>query len=137
MKKEGFNYAPNEYRTILSAMASVGFGSAKANQRGEVEALVGVTTQIKDIGKLVVEGSGQLGKFATRHKYSPIPQMPKPLQVIALPKKEALKPPASQAEKKEVVKALGGVEELLRSILGNESIPSERRIAAAQALLQT
>lgn len=134
MLKEGFLHPKQEYEAILGAMAQCGFGKAKLDRNGRVAALEGITAQINSIGRAVIEGV-EPKAYATRNKYSPI-SVPKPLQVIALPKKEALKPSVTKAEEKvQVTKALSGVEDLIRSILGNESIPSDRRIAAAQALL--
>lgn len=141
MKKEGFEHGADEYRSILGAMASLGFGTTKLDRSGRIEGLISITTQVRDIGRAVVEGVSGLSKFATRHKYSPL-AMPKPLEVIALPKKEAMKPPVhnktSELEMAQVKKALlSSVDDLVNTILKDESIPAERRIAAVQQLMQT
>lgn len=140
MKKEGFEHDAEVYRDIFAAMASVGFGHPRTNRMGRIEGLDGVTVQLRDIGLAVIQGVSGLSKFATRHKYSPL-AMPKPLEVIALPKKEAMKPPVhskpSEFEKAQVKKALlSSVDDLVNTILKDESIPAERRIAAVQQLLQ-
>jgi hypothetical protein len=118
MKKAGFTHSSAQYADGLKLLAECGFGELKYNKRGNVVGLFGVKTTLASIGQAVVGKKTQLKNYAPRNKYSPIPASP------------------TAQEKREVLKALSGVDNLVRSILSDTTIPAERRIEAARALLQ-
>lgn len=131
MKKQGFEHNSLSYAEGLMVMSQAGFGDLRTNKRGGVIGLFGVRTTLASIGEAVVGKKGQLRNYAPRNKYSPIP-------VSSTTSKPALKMSqmTSHEAKREVLKALSGVDNLVRSILSDTTIPAERRIEAARALLQ-
>lgn len=143
MLKEGFNHAADEYRSVLNKLAEVGFGSTSFDRQGRLRALVNITTQLKDIGLAVVGSGTSIATLKQRNKYASlkaVPTIPKPIQVIALPRREAEKPPGlrpTEAERAQVKRELlSSVDGLVKAILSDTSIPAERRTAAALALLE-
>lgn len=116
MQKQGFNHSTKEYADVLKALADCGFGQIKTNRRGNVVGLFGIKTTLQSIGNMVVGKSRELKNFAPRNKYSPLP--------------------VTQEPKEEVIQALSSVDRLVRSILEDGTIPAERRIEAARALME-
>lgn len=119
MKKHGFKHGPQDYADGLKVLAECGFGEIRTNKRGNVVGLFGVRTTLESIGKAVVGKKNELSVFVPRHKYSPI-----------------IVTPYEANDKRVVMKTLSGVDNLVRSILGDTSIPAERAVAAVRALLQ-
>lgn len=116
MQKQGFKHESKEYADVLKALADCGFGQIKTNRRGNVVGLFGIKATLQSIGQAVVGKGARLQNYAPRNKYSPIP--------------------VSQAPKEEVIQALSSVDRLVRSILEDGTIPAERRIEAARALMK-
>lgn len=130
MKKAGFTHNSRSYAEGLMVMSQAGFGDLRTNKKGGIIGLFGVRTTLASIGESVVGKKGQLRNYAPRNKYSPLPVPKAPDPVLT---------PASvttREAKREVLKALSGVDNLVRSILSDTTIPAERRIEAARALLQ-
>ncbi len=130
MKKAGFTHSSVQYADGLKVLAECGFGELRYNKRGNIVGLFGVRTTLASIGQAVVGKRGELRNYAPRNKYSPLP--------ASKPTEPALteKPVTPREAKREVLKALSGVDNLVRSILSDTTIPAERRIEAARALLQ-
>lgn len=134
MKAGGFNYSKEECRDVIRGLGSLGIGTLKTNNSGKVIALVDIRHTLQSVGKAAIAERSmapRLDPYAQRNKYSPlkVPQeTPKPsLKVSQMTSHEA---------KREVLKAMSGVDNLVRSILSDTTIPAERRIEAARALLQ-
>lgn len=131
MKKQGFNHTSTQYADGLKVLAECGFGELRRNKRGNVVGLFGVKTTLASIGQAVVGKKGQLKNWGPRNKYSPVMGTYKEPDQPVL---DTYKDP--REAKREVLKALSGVDNLVRSILSDTTIPAERRIEAARALLQ-
>lgn len=130
MKKAGFTHSALQYADGLKVLAECGFGEIRYTKRGNVLGLFGIRTTLMSIGHAVVGRKGQLSNYAPRHKYSPLPATIPPQPILAD------KSVTTREAKREVLKALSGVDNLVRSILSDTTIPAERRIEAARALLQ-
>lgn len=130
MKKAGFTHSSMQYADGLKVLAECGFGELKYNKRGNIIGLFGIRTTLASLGHAVVGKKGQLSNYAPRHKYGPIAvsKVPEPVLTPV--------PVTTREAKREVLKALSGVDNLVRSILSDTTIPAERRIEAARALLQ-
>ncbi len=130
MKKAGFTHSSVQYADGLKVLAECGFGELKYNKRGSIVGLFGIKTTLASLGHAVVGKKGELKNYYSRNKYSPIP-VPKQPEPVLTPA------PVTQREaKREVLRALSGVDNLVRSILSDTTIPADRRIEAARALLQ-
>lgn len=130
MKKQGFTHNSRSYAEGLMVMSQAGFGELRTNKRGAVVGLFGVRTTLASIGEAVVGKRNQLRNYAPRNKYSPLPATIPPQPVLTPA------PVTTREAKREALKALSGVDNLVRSILSDTTIPAERRIEAARALLQ-
>lgn len=130
MKKHGFTHTSLQYADGLKLLAECGFGELKYNKRGNIVGLFGIRTTLASIGEAVVGKKGQLKNHAPRAKYSPVAVsvVPEPVLTPA--------PVTTREAKREVLKALSGVDNLVRSILSDTTIPAERAVAAVRALLQ-
>lgn len=131
MKKAGFTHSSAQYADGLKVLAECGFGELKYNKRGNIVGLFGIRTTLASLGHAVVGKKGQLSNYAPRHKYSPV-MVPSETSEPILKVSQM----TSHEAKREVLKALSGVDNLVRSILSDTTIPAERRIEAARALLQ-
>ena len=129
MKKHGFKHGSTEYADGLRVLAECGFGELRLNKRGNVVGLFGIRTTLQSLGQTVVGQRGDLRNYGPRSKYSPI-KADVPVERLVEHKQDP------REEKREVLKALSGVDQLVRSILSDTTIPAERRIEAARALLQ-
>lgn len=129
MKKQGFKHTSAEYADGLKVLAECGFGELKYNKRGNIVGLFGVRTTLASIGEAVVGKKGQLKNWGPRHKYSPISSEPQTSQLMVFN-------PANRDEKREVLKALSGVDNLVRTILNDTSVDADTRVRAALVLMQ-
>lgn len=118
MKKQGFKHTSTEYAEGLKVLSKCGFGEIKLNRRGNVVGLFGVKTKLQSIGQAVVGNRKELKNYAPRSKYSPLPAS------VETPH-----------DKKEILVSLSGIDNLIRVILQDDTVPADRRVAAARELL--
>lgn len=130
MKKEGFNHDAKAYAQVLKSLADCGFGDLRMNKRGNVIGVFGIRTTLQSIGKAIIGRTEKVIKYAPRNKYSPLKSEPVPEPALD-PKK--IEP---REAKREILRALSGVDNLVRAILNDTSIPTDRRVEAAMVLLQ-
>lgn len=119
MKKAGFKHSSQDYAEGLKILAECGFGELRYNKRANVVGLFGVRTTLQSIGQAVIGKKRELKNYAPRNKYSPL-------------KAEIVK----QVDAKQaVIKSLGGVEKLVRTILNDTSVDADTRVQAALVLM--
>lgn len=120
MKKQGFEHNSLDYAEGLKLLAECGFGELRRGKKGSVIGLFGVKTALQSLGQVVVGKRRELKNYAPRAKYSPIAVSTPPVSVKA-----------------QVLQDLSGVDNLVRAILQDDSIPPMKRIDAARLLLDT
>ena len=130
MKKQGFVHTSQQYADGLKVMAECGFGELRYNKRGNIVGLFDVRTTLQSIGEAVVGKKGQLKTWGPRNKYSPI-KVTHPSSKQSVP--EESKTPVYEKEK--VLRALGGVDNLIRTILNDTSVDADARVQAALVLM--
>lgn len=130
MKKQGFNHTSAQYADGLKVLAECGFGEIRRNKRGNIVGLFGLKTTLASLGRAVVGKKGELRNFARRNKYSPVAVSPMPQPELVRIK------PTPRDEKREVLKALSGVDQLVRTILNDTSVDADTRVQAALVLMQ-
>lgn len=130
MKKQGFSHDPKAYASILKALADCGFGELRTNRAGNIIGVFGIRVTLQSIGAAVIGRETQVIKYAPRNKYSPLKAETKPEPELKPKKVEP------REAKREILRALSGVDNLVRAILDDPSIPTDRRVEAALVLLQ-
>ncbi len=135
MKAGGFNHSKDECRDVIKGLGTLGIGMLQMNSRGHITALVNIKHTLQSIGKAAIaERSAtapKLESYTQRNKYSRLAMSQKTSETPA-----KVSQTTSYDAKSETLRALSGVDQLVRSILSDTTIPAERRIEAARALLQ-
>lgn len=89
MKKEGFNYAKNEYRRFLKFMSSLGLGKLVIDRSGAVRALEGVTVSLQSIGLVACsQGADSFRGLPEKNRFKDLPvsieDQPRPENKVSL-----------------------------------------------------
>lgn len=70
MKKEGFDFSPNEYSGVLKTLAGLGFGKLQTDHKGRVKALTDVNTTLQSIGSAACGQRVTLTGLKSRNKFT-------------------------------------------------------------------
>lgn len=125
LKNEGFSYGQGQYAEVLKALANAGIGEARTGKTGRLVAIVGIRATLASIGRAVIGNETVVRPFRKRPFYQPLPSSTNSIAA----------PPNTEA-KREIVNILSGVDNLVRTVLNDASVPAGRRIEAAMALLK-
>lgn len=96
MKKEGFQFAKEQYAEILKFLHGLGIGTLVVHPKKGITALDHIQVTLQSIGKAAVGGQAEVKRQTPAHKFTElkaeavVPQAPKAPAKVTVPKLESL-----------------------------------------------
>lgn len=84
MKKAGFNYPRSEYVSVLTLLASVGFGTLELSPRGKVSGIKHIKTSLRAIGEAACGGKVDFKPFKGKHRFDVVKPEPAKKQLALI-----------------------------------------------------